>query len=309
MAEALVLCRRLGDARAACEELPPGPARDVLVAEALWRDGDVAGARAALARGGGGPAGLAGRLAELESSLGAVEDALGAGRWDEAAEACRRVARWEAAPGEAGGPRVVGQAAGGLFAALSVSHARALREAGRPGDALGVLEEASRWRPGHAGVLREMARCQLRAGRPEEALGALRGADGGGGGGEDRGLEAEAAAGVLGRGAPGGPRRETRPGGHYATLGVPVGASAREVRAAYRALSLRHHPDKRRARGAAAGPPVEYLRVAEAYAALSDGATRAAYDAAHTESVPGGPAARGGLERSRGASGDAFPRG
>lgn len=68
---------------------------------------------------------------------------------------------------------------------------------------------------------------------------------------------------------------------YYALLGVSPTASADEIRAAYRRLALRHHPD--------VNPPDEDDRAAatfmsqlnEAYDTLSEPSQRAAYDAAY----------------------------
>lgn len=64
---------------------------------------------------------------------------------------------------------------------------------------------------------------------------------------------------------------------HYDLLGVPQGAPAPEVRAAYRRLAVRYHPDKH-----FGNPHFEELfkLVAEAYRVLGDPRRRAAYDAA-----------------------------
>jgi curved DNA-binding protein CbpA len=73
----------------------------------------------------------------------------------------------------------------------------------------------------------------------------------------------------------------------YATLGVGRAASAAEIRAAYRALVARYHPDKH------AGNPLEGLAaekmadVNRAYEILSDARRRAAYD----RGGPGAPVA------------------
>jgi DnaJ-class molecular chaperone len=40
------------------------------------------------------------------------------------------------------------------------------------------------------------------------------------------------------------PQDAAPPGSHYATLGVTVGASQRDIRSAYRQLAARWHPDK-----------------------------------------------------------------
>lgn len=68
--------------------------------------------------------------------------------------------------------------------------------------------------------------------------------------------------------------------GLYETLGVRPDASAAEIRAAYRALARRHHPDRAPADAAA------MAAINEAYRVLGEPSRRAVYDA----SVRGGSA-------------------
>lgn len=65
----------------------------------------------------------------------------------------------------------------------------------------------------------------------------------------------------------------------YARLGVPPSADAREIKKAYRALSLEWHPDKAAARGV--DPELaqeQFVEVARAYETLSSPELRVAYD-------------------------------
>ncbi|KAL5228830.1 hypothetical protein ABZP36_017095 [Zizania latifolia] len=68
---------------------------------------------------------------------------------------------------------------------------------------------------------------------------------------------------------------------YYAVLGVPPGASAAEIRAAYRRLAVKWHPDKISS-GRRVDPEeakVRFQQVHEAYQVLSDEKRRALYDA------------------------------
>jgi molecular chaperone DnaJ len=71
----------------------------------------------------------------------------------------------------------------------------------------------------------------------------------------------------------------------YAVLGVSPAATAAEIKAAYRALVKRHHPD-------AGGDDTRIVALNAAWEVLRDGERRRRYDAAH-QSHNGGPGAEG----------------
>lgn len=75
---------------------------------------------------------------------------------------------------------------------------------------------------------------------------------------------------------------------HYDTLGLTPDASPADVRAAYRRLVRRHHPDHGGAGGAA------MAALTEAHRVLSDPARRAVYDASLRTGSAAGSAAAGG---------------
>lgn len=58
---------------------------------------------------------------------------------------------------------------------------------------------------------------------------------------------------------------------HYSTLGVPRDADHDTIKAAFRKLAMKHHPDK-------GGDPNEFQKINEAYETLSDPTKRAQYD-------------------------------
>ena len=71
----------------------------------------------------------------------------------------------------------------------------------------------------------------------------------------------------------------------YAVLGVSPAATAAEIKAAYRSLVKRHHPD-------AGGDETRIVALNAAWEVLRDGERRRRYDAAH-QSHNGGPGAEG----------------
>lgn len=94
------------------------------------------------------------------------------------------------------------------------------------------------------------------------------------------------------------------PGDYYQILGVPRNATEAEIKAAYRKLALKHHPDRNPGDKAA---EEKFKEANTAYEALSDPKKRQMYDqfgAAGVEgaSAPGGP----GFGGFRGDFGDVF---
>lgn len=85
-----------------------------------------------------------------------------------------------------------------------------------------------------------------------------------------------------------GGEREGRGVDYYALLGVPPGASGGAIRAAFRRLAKRWHPDTSQVVGTAE----RFRQIVEAYDVLSDPARRLAYDARHGGGMGGtyGPA-------------------
>lgn len=83
------------------------------------------------------------------------------------------------------------------------------------------------------------------------------------------------------------------PADHYATLGVPPGATTAEIKAAYRTLVKQHHPD-------AGGDHRTILALNAAWEVLRDGDRRRHYDHG---SGPGNGAAQG-RRRGAGAASD-----
>lgn len=61
---------------------------------------------------------------------------------------------------------------------------------------------------------------------------------------------------------------------YYGVLGVKRGASAQEIKDAYRRLALQYHPDRNKS----AGAEEKFKQISEAYAVLSDPEKRASYD-------------------------------
>ena len=71
----------------------------------------------------------------------------------------------------------------------------------------------------------------------------------------------------------------------YAILGLDDSADQREIKVAYRKLSLKHHPDK-------GGDTQLFKKVTSAYEVLSDGDKRALYDAGGMDAVEKGTGGR-----------------
>lgn len=67
----------------------------------------------------------------------------------------------------------------------------------------------------------------------------------------------------------------------YTTLGLDDSATEREIKTAYRRLSLKHHPDK-------GGDVAVFKQISSAYEVLSDGEKRALYDAGGMSAVQKG---------------------
>ena len=59
---------------------------------------------------------------------------------------------------------------------------------------------------------------------------------------------------------------------YYSTLGISKGASADDIKRAYRKLAHQYHPDKGK------GDPEKFKQVSEAYQVLSDPSKRQQYD-------------------------------
>lgn len=77
---------------------------------------------------------------------------------------------------------------------------------------------------------------------------------------------------------------------HYAVLGVPQTASARQIKEAFRKLAREHHPDTNAGDSASER---EFKRVARAWEVLGDPARRRAYDERHTRGRFAGPGSGG----------------
>lgn len=66
---------------------------------------------------------------------------------------------------------------------------------------------------------------------------------------------------------------------HYAVLGVPRTASMKEIRAAFRKLALKHHPDMKAQSGGNGGASHDdFLEIHTAYKVLSNPTLRRRYD-------------------------------
>ena len=70
---------------------------------------------------------------------------------------------------------------------------------------------------------------------------------------------------------------ENTEAGFYASLGVPFGADADDVKRSYRKMSLKYHPDRNRGDGAEEAKHIFQL-VNNAFACISDAKQRQEYD-------------------------------
>ena len=68
---------------------------------------------------------------------------------------------------------------------------------------------------------------------------------------------------------------------HYSTLGIPRDADQETIKAAFRKLAMKHHPDR-------GGDPNEFQKINQAYETLSDPSKRAQYDNPHQGNPFGG---------------------
>jgi molecular chaperone DnaJ len=91
---------------------------------------------------------------------------------------------------------------------------------------------------------------------------------------------------------------------YYVTLGVPRGASAEEMKKAYRKLAMQYHPDRN---PGDAKSEAKFKELNEAYDVLKDDQKRGAYDRfGHAAFENGGPQAGGGGFGFEGGLGDIF---
>ena len=250
-AEALILCQRWADALRLVAELPPGVDAAYLRAEALWRSGDLAGARAALAPPDVDVA-AAPKLASLEAHLRRLD---GLERELDAALEAERFAAADAAATALVAAAQPARLCSGLHARWAVRRAGALRRTRGAEAALAALGAALRLEPEHAAAHVASAQLLRALGRHEAAFLALERArqlrpD-------DLGLaelvQEAARLALRGDGEAGGEDvLAGAPAGALETLGLRPGATQADAKRAYRRLAAKWHPDKWAARPAEA---------------------------------------------------------
>lgn len=82
----------------------------------------------------------------------------------------------------------------------------------------------------------------------------------------------------------------------YSVLGVPEDATESQIKAAYRKLALRHHPDKQRDDESRQAATVQFAKISNAYEILSDSRQRQEFDRARRYGGVAGGMGGGGFD-------------